>query len=77
MEWSFVHKTSSPHYPKGNVHAEQAVGVIKEVYTQVQKLLPIRITCALYYTSIVFVALNQTFMSNKTFISWMLIDPDK
>ena len=22
MEWSFVHKTSSPHYPKGNAHAE-------------------------------------------------------
>ena len=34
MEWSFVHKTSSPHYPRGNAHAEQAVGVIKEVYTK-------------------------------------------
>ena len=22
MEWSFVHKTSSPQYPKGNAHAE-------------------------------------------------------
>ena len=22
MEWSFVHKTFSPHYPKGNAHAE-------------------------------------------------------
>ena len=22
MEWSFVHKTSLPHYPKGNAHAE-------------------------------------------------------
>ena len=22
MEWSFVHKMSSPHYPKGNAHAE-------------------------------------------------------
>ena len=22
MEWSFVHKTSSPQYPKGNSHAE-------------------------------------------------------
>ena len=22
MEWSFVHKMSSPQYPKGNAHAE-------------------------------------------------------
>ena len=22
MEWSFVHKTSSPWYPKGNAHTE-------------------------------------------------------
>ena len=22
MEWSFVHKMSSPRYPKGNAHAE-------------------------------------------------------
>ena len=29
-----MHKTSSPHYPKGNAHAEQAVGVIKEIYTK-------------------------------------------
>ena len=34
MEWSFVHKMSSPCYPKGNAHAEQAVGVIKEIYTK-------------------------------------------
>ena len=34
MEWSFVHKTSSPRYPKGNAHAERAVGIIKEVYTK-------------------------------------------
>ena len=34
MEWSFVHKTSSPRYPKGNAHAEQAVGIIKEIYTK-------------------------------------------
>ena len=34
MEWSFVHKTSSPRYPKGNAHAEQAVGIAKEVYTK-------------------------------------------
>ena len=34
MEWSFVHKTSSPQYPKGNAHAEQAVGIVKEIYTK-------------------------------------------
>ena len=34
MEWSFVHKTSSPWYPKENAHAERAVGVIKEIYTK-------------------------------------------
>ena len=34
MEWSFVHKTSSPRYPKGNAHAEKAVGIIKEIYTK-------------------------------------------
>ena len=34
MEWSFVHKMSSPHYPKGNAHVEQAVGVVKEIYTK-------------------------------------------
>ena len=34
MEWSFVHKTSSPHYPKGNAHAERAVGIVKEVFTR-------------------------------------------
>ena len=34
MEWSFVHKTSSPRYPKGNVHAEWGVGVNKEIYTK-------------------------------------------
>ena len=22
MEWSFIHKMSSPHYPKGKAHAE-------------------------------------------------------
>ena len=31
MEWCFVHKTLSPHYPKGNAHAEQVVGILKEV----------------------------------------------
>ena len=34
MEWSFMHKTSSPCYPKGNAHAEWAVGIIKEIYTK-------------------------------------------
>ena len=34
LEWSFVHKTSSPYYPKGNFYAEQAVGVVKEVYSK-------------------------------------------
>ena len=31
MEWSFVHQMSSPRYPKGNAHAEQSVGIIKEI----------------------------------------------
>ena len=31
LEWSFVHKTSSPYYPKGNSYAERAVGVVKEI----------------------------------------------
>ena len=34
MEWSFLHKMSSHHYPKGNAHADQAVGIVKEVYTE-------------------------------------------
>ena len=34
LQWSFVHKTASPYYPKGNAHTERAVGVIKEVYTK-------------------------------------------
>ena len=34
MEWSFVHKTLSTHYPKGKAHAEQAIGIVKEVYTK-------------------------------------------
>ena len=37
MEWSFVNKMSSPHYPKGNAHAERVVGIIKEVYTKRQR----------------------------------------
>ena len=34
LKWSFIHKTSSPYYPKGNAHAERAIGVIKEVSTK-------------------------------------------
>ena len=34
VEWSFVHKISSPRYPKCNAHAERAVGVEMEVYTK-------------------------------------------
>ena len=34
LDWAFIHKTSSPYYPKGNLYAEQAVGVIKEVYSK-------------------------------------------
>ena len=34
IEWSFVHKMLSPHYPQGNAHAEQTVGIVKEVYTK-------------------------------------------
>ena len=33
LEWSSIHKTSSPYYPKGNSYAEQAVGVVKEIYS--------------------------------------------
>ena len=34
VEWYFVHKMLSPRYPKGNAHAEQAVGILKEMYTK-------------------------------------------
>ena len=34
LQWSFVHKTASLYYPKGNAHTERAVRVIKEVYTK-------------------------------------------
>ena len=34
LEWSFVYKTSSPYYPKGNSYAERAVGVVKEIYSK-------------------------------------------
>ena len=56
MEWSFVHKTSSPLYPKGNAHAEQVVGIVKEVYTKCKDdfllgLLVHRTTSLLYMKS--------------------------
>ena len=34
LEWSFVHKMSSPYYLKGNSYAERAVGVVKEIYSK-------------------------------------------
>ena len=34
LEWSFVHKTLSPYYPKGNLYAERAVGVVKDKYSK-------------------------------------------
>ena len=34
LEWSFVHKTSSPYYLKGHSYAEGAVGVVKEIYSK-------------------------------------------
>ena len=34
LDWSFIHKTSSPYYPKGNLYAECAVSVVKEVYSK-------------------------------------------
>ena len=30
--WNFNHITSSPRYPKGNAHTEQAVGMVKQIY---------------------------------------------
>ena len=32
MKWSIQHVTSSPHFPHGNVHAEKAVHVVKQIY---------------------------------------------
>ena len=34
LDWSFIHKTSLPYYPKGSSYAECAIGVVKEVYTK-------------------------------------------
>ena len=30
--WNFTHITLSPRYPKGNAHAEKAVGMVKQIY---------------------------------------------
>ena len=32
MRWSIQHITSSPHFPHGNVHAEKAIHVVKQIY---------------------------------------------
>ena len=34
LDWSFVHKTSSPYYLKGDSYAQQAVSVVKEVHSK-------------------------------------------
>ena len=34
LSWSFIHKMSSPYYPKGNSYAERAMGVVKDTYTK-------------------------------------------
>ena len=31
---AFIHVTSSPRYPKGNAHAEKAMCMVKQIYTQ-------------------------------------------
>ena len=31
LDWAFIHKISSPYYPKGNSYAESVIGVVKEV----------------------------------------------
>ena len=33
-DWNFIHIMSSPSYPKGNAHAEKAIGMVKQVYTR-------------------------------------------
>ena len=37
--WNFNHITLSPRYPKGNAHAEKAVGMVKQIYTRCNDLL--------------------------------------
>ena len=31
-DWNFTQITSSPRYPRGNAHAEKAVGMVKQIY---------------------------------------------
>ena len=38
-DWNFTHITLSPRYPKGNAHAEKAVGMVKQIYTRCADLL--------------------------------------
>ena len=68
MEWPFVHKTSSPRYPKGNAHAEWAVGIVKEVYIKCKDdfllgLLVHRTTLLLYMKSKL--SLAELFFSHR------------
>ena len=55
IEWNFTHKTSSPYYPKGNNHAERAVGVVKEIYSKCKEEFLLRLlvhrATPLLYTS--------------------------
>ena len=37
----FVHKTSSPYYPKGNSYVEKAVGVVKDIYSKCKDDFPL------------------------------------
>ena len=37
--WNFEHSTSSPRYPRGNVHAEKAVQAVKCVYEKSSDIL--------------------------------------
>ena len=32
--WNFKHVTLSPRYPKGNAHAEKAIGMVKQIYSR-------------------------------------------
>ena len=34
QDWNFTHITSSPRYPRGNAHAEKAVGMVKQIYNR-------------------------------------------
>ena len=52
MEWS-VHKMSSPQYPKGDAHAEQAVGVVKEIYNKCGDKFLLGFICTPHYTLVI------------------------